>query len=429
MSSKQHSIRAVNFLYLVVLGLMVFNILLGWLPQFLRLALNQIFFIALPAYLFLRFFERDRTKSLADRVRWRWPGLRVGLLAFLTGAGLYPLSIYLGQIFTQVLGYQQTGNTDSMLPTSVSTALMAVLAYAVLAPICEEFLFRGVMQTVYERRGVLFAIGVVGFLFITFHLSLIQGLTIILITLALGYVFHRSRSLPASMLTHFGANGMAALVITGGVFQTGASEWLLSPMVTVIGLAVSTLALVGLTVQTRGMQSAMAEAPVQPETELKQPRRRWLVVYWPVLVGLSIWLPLVSAELVLARSPELLQRLMQQTSGPDRTIPDGYELVFERQFQERGVEDEALYEFTLDAPRTVRFYITFEEFNESPLVVRLVGPGGYEMDYLRMNLDGRMGYATVHPLAAEVQQGTYQLRATAQREDRSIMRGYMKIGQ
>jgi membrane protease YdiL (CAAX protease family) len=117
-----------------------------------------------------------------------------------------------------------------------------------MAPICEEILFRGVAQNAYAHRGPARSIFFVGFLFVAFHLSLLQGLSIIPLALALGFVYWRTNSLPAAILTHFGANLMAALVLTSGVWLAAAQTVLLSLPVAVGGLF---LALASLWMLTR----------------------------------------------------------------------------------------------------------------------------------------------------------------------------------
>jgi len=193
--SLKTSLRSVNLLYLFIMLLMVANLALTFIPHYVRLILNEALFIFLPAYLFLRYFEKSRTQPIAERVRWRWPGWRIGLLSLLIGVGLYPLSVTIAAVFQQLLGYSELIDPEMVIPTTVGTAILAVIAYAVMAPLCEEFLFRGVIQPVYERRGAKWAVLFVGFLFIAFHLSLLQGLSIILISVALGFVFMRTRSL------------------------------------------------------------------------------------------------------------------------------------------------------------------------------------------------------------------------------------------
>jgi uncharacterized protein len=98
-------------------------------------------------------------------------------------------------------------------------SVLALIALAVIDPICEELLFRGVAQNAYSHHGPARSLIFIGFLFVAFHLSLLQGLSIIPLALTLGFVCWRTNSLPAVILTHFGVNFLAALVLTSGVWR------------------------------------------------------------------------------------------------------------------------------------------------------------------------------------------------------------------
>jgi membrane protease YdiL (CAAX protease family) len=174
-------------------------------------------------------------------VSWRWPGGLAALLSLCAGLGLYPVSAVSAGLLQQLLGYTNFSVPADAIPTTLTMALLAVLAYAIMAPFCEEFLFRRVIQPVYAQRGPRRAILWVGVLFIVFHLALLQELSIIPLSLALGYVFYRTRSLPASILTHFGANLPAALVITKGVFNLTLTPVLFSPPLIFGGLILDKL--------------------------------------------------------------------------------------------------------------------------------------------------------------------------------------------
>lgn len=346
---RRISLRAVNLLYLVVILLMAANLAFTQIPQYVRLTLNEAIFIFLPAYLFLRLFEKGSTQSLAERVRWRWPGWKIGLLALLVGAGLYPLSNVIAGVFQQLLGYSNLIDPATVIPTTVGTAILAFIALAVMAPLCEEFLFRGVIQPLYERKGALWGVVFVGFLFIAFHLSLLQGLSIIILSLALGFVFFRSRSLQASILTHFGANFLAVLVLTDGVFKTGAQTWLLSPPALIGGPLIAAAALVGLVLLTRRKQPIQAASSEIEETVAPQPvlrRRGWLSVYWPLAAALSlVWLPMISAEVVFSRSPELLEQFMG-TSRPLAINSAPWQEAQDWQYEIRNVAEDMVGEGT-----------------------------------------------------------------------------------
>jgi membrane protease YdiL (CAAX protease family) len=86
----------------------------------------------------------------------------------LLGAGRFPLSAVSGGVLQQILGYTVFELPADAIPTTVGMGIHAIIAYAVMAPLCEEFLFRGVIQPVYQRPVGLFAVFFVGLLFIVF---------------------------------------------------------------------------------------------------------------------------------------------------------------------------------------------------------------------------------------------------------------------
>jgi hypothetical protein len=85
-------------------------------------------------------------------------------------------------------------------------------ALAFVAPLCEEPLFRGVIQGTYEQQRISrFAISIVAWMFAFWHLRL-SGLPGLLpAAFILGYVAWRSGSIYASLLAHFGLNATAAV--------------------------------------------------------------------------------------------------------------------------------------------------------------------------------------------------------------------------
>jgi membrane protease YdiL (CAAX protease family) len=291
--------RAVNLLFLGVLCLQLANFALAGLPQYVRLILNEALFVFLPAYLYLRFTHQP----LRQRVRWRWPGWKVALLSLLVGMGLYPASAVAAALLSVLFGYTSPLAAPDAIPTTLLMGVLAVVAYAGMAPLCEEFLFRGVIQPVYTARGPRWAVLFVGLLFVVFHLALVQGISILLLALALGFVNDRARSLPASMLTHFGANFLAALVLTQGVFHTGIASVIVSAPALIGGLLLALASAAGLFWLTRRPPEPLptpAGAPLPPPAH---PLR--LSQAWPLLAALLIYLPMLGAEVYYSRSPQL----------------------------------------------------------------------------------------------------------------------------
>ncbi len=312
---SRSTFRPINLLYLFVLCLMAANAFLFWMPQYVRLVLNEILLVFLPGYLYLRWSRQ----AVAERVRWRWPGWRIALLALAVGVGLYPLSATSAGVLVRLLGYTNIPTPVDAIPNTALMGVLAVIALAILAPLCEEFLFRGILQPVYETRGAKWGVLFVGFLFVVFHLSLLQGLSIILLALALGVVNYRTRSLPASVLTHFGANGLAALVITQQVFPTGIQTWITLPPFLVGGAVFSGLALFFLLRLTSvDQRRRLATIPAEDESSIPPVRlsaRTRLAIAWPLAASLALYLVVIGLEWDYSHSPDPLAAGLQP-SGP-----------------------------------------------------------------------------------------------------------------
>jgi membrane protease YdiL (CAAX protease family) len=274
---------------LIVLALQLLNFFLLSVPQYPRLILNEALFVLLPSLLYLRWAGLP----FHETVRLRNPGWKVALASFFIGAGLYPISVVSGAVLNMLLGYNLAG-TEALLPQNPSEGVLAIIAYAVMAPLCEEIFSRGIIQRAYEGRfspGK--AILLAGGLFIMFHLSLLQGLTIIPLSLALGYVYWRSSSLVASILTHFGANAMAALVVTSNVFWKDATSVLVSPLSVGIGLLL-----------TGGgfwlLRNSTSAAPKKPNDVRSKGFKR----AWPLLLAGLLYLIVIGYEFTTTRFPE-----------------------------------------------------------------------------------------------------------------------------
>lgn len=216
-------------------------------------------------------------------------------LSLLIGVDLCPVSVSSLYLYQALRGYNLPAMPE-MVPGPSVDALLAVVALAGLAPICEEVLFRGLIQSAYAHRRTIRAILFVGLLFVAFHLSLLQGLSIIPLALALGFVYWRSGSLPAAVLTHFGANASVVLVLTSGVWIQGAETAILSVPATIGGLL---LALLGLELLVR--QTRRVPAPAAPVGQCGGWARTW-----PVVVALPLCLMLFGTQIAVGGSPELL---------------------------------------------------------------------------------------------------------------------------
>lgn len=96
---------------------------------------------------------------------------------------------------------------------SLEGLLVNVLVFAGSAAICEEFLFRGVVQRSLERLGTVKAILIAAFLFGLMHLDFQRLLGTFLLGALIGFIVSRTNSLFSGMLAHF-TNNAAAVVLS-----------------------------------------------------------------------------------------------------------------------------------------------------------------------------------------------------------------------
>jgi hypothetical protein len=153
----------------------------------------------------------------------------LGAIAWLVA---FPVVQVIGQLFDMILfiilrfeGYEQVA--VKYLKTTLENPPMAILALisiVIVAPVVEEFLFRGVLQTYLKRRmPPKKAIMVASMCFGLFHFSPEQGFGNISLIVSLfvfgsflGYVYERQGSLYASIGLHLAFNFISSVRILFG---------------------------------------------------------------------------------------------------------------------------------------------------------------------------------------------------------------------
>jgi uncharacterized protein len=99
------------------------------------------------------------------------------------------------------------------LDTSTMGLILKVMAIAVLAPLIEELLFRGYLQTaLMEKMNHHVAIWLAALIFSVIHLQPMAIPGLMLLGAAFGYIYHRTGSLKTCILLHMVNNGLALAV-------------------------------------------------------------------------------------------------------------------------------------------------------------------------------------------------------------------------
>jgi membrane protease YdiL (CAAX protease family) len=265
-----------------------------WAPSW-GLIGTEALLILLPS-LVLLWWQRLAPR---ETLRLRWPGWRVAGLSALIGAGVWLAASWLSVVVSLLAGYT-LGTGPGFYPQTVGQALVTFAAFALFAPVCEEVLFRGLIQRGYERMGPRVAFWATAALFVVYHLSL-QGLvSLVPIALALGYVVQRSRSLVSGMFVHAANNALAAtLIITAGL-RPEASLGVPSLPGAVAGAVLAGLGLWGLRRATRPAAEA-AEAPPEGVEA-----GGWLGRAWPVALAALLFSGLAVVEVLAGRFPAIM---------------------------------------------------------------------------------------------------------------------------
>ena len=301
---SQRSIRNVNLLYLTAfLALLAGSVVMASLSLGWRLVINELLLLGVPLAVYLLLTGGDASNILRVRgVSWAVAGL-----SLVVGLGLWRFDWWLATTINEALDYTIPLPPEALNVTLLDQILM-VLGTVVLAPIIEELLFRGAVQTAYERRGPLIGVVVSSLLFMTIHLELAQSVAILPVAVAMGYAAWRTNSVLPAVLIHFANNGQAMLVSAlqeGGVRRVGFTP---SPLIGLIGglVAVAALWLVTRLTRRPGPERPGREPPGREPSSPAQSVWRWLGRIWPLFPVVPIYLFVIAAALVIGVRPEIL---------------------------------------------------------------------------------------------------------------------------
>ena len=134
------------------------------------------------------------------------------MLGLASGALLLFVDIIVSFMLTTILGVSQAVEESNAIITELSSStsgLIAVIAALTLAGVCEEFAFRGFLQSAINRRYSFIpavVISAVAFGLFHFDPQLVYIFSAIVAGLVLGYVYHRWNSYLVSAIAHSTVN-------------------------------------------------------------------------------------------------------------------------------------------------------------------------------------------------------------------------------
>lgn len=314
------SLKAANGLYAVVIILLIsIGSTIQALSPAWGLFATEIFIILLPALLFLLIKKIPIKQTL--RLNKIDPKLILPII--LIGTGLIFFVEWLASLISSLTGINP-GVPPGLLPTNIVEAALIFFGMCILAPICEEILFRGLILRGYERFGVSTACLAVGFLFAGFHLSLLRLTALIPIALTLCWVVLRTDSIFSGILVHFFYNFPSTfiLIISSLSPQTDLST-LFSPTVALVGFLIAGLGLLWFFKLTgKSAERVSTESVSTPVIPIS--------AFIPLVPAVILILLTSGLEVVLSKSPQTLSMGQKIIFAPVKE-PKTMRLVYEIQ--------------------------------------------------------------------------------------------------
>jgi len=205
------TVTQVSILFSIVLFLFI---MLGFRVQhnefYSGILITEFGLIMMPALIYLLTFRYD----LKEVLRLNKTSLLNFFLIFCMMAFAIPLAgifnlanLWLvNSIFGKVI-VEQPPIAENLLGLIVN-----ILVIGGSAGICEEFLFRGVIQRGFERYGTVKSILLAAFLFSLTHLDFQKIFGTFFLGVLIGFIVYRTNSLYGGMFAHFTNNSIAVII-------------------------------------------------------------------------------------------------------------------------------------------------------------------------------------------------------------------------
>ena len=302
-AAKEFPSRLAANVYLVV-GIAI--LILSSRPEtrtLTRYAIGIAVEVALAALAFL--FMRAEHLDIAATARLRKPQLREVGLAILAVPGLWVAGVLLNLLSSLVLGYT-TPVTPSQYPSTLLEAVAMAVTTMVVAPLCEEVMFRGYVQRAYERRNVWAGIVVGGIIFALFHLRFQGAPALLPVAIALSLIAWRTGSIVPGIALHAAYNAIATVLMIALSFLSLQITGGLTAALVCLAVLSAPVSFAALWMLWRGTSPS-------PRPPAAEPRawQRW--AGWVPVVGLiAVYGYAAATEVVIGAFPELI------SNGPIR---------------------------------------------------------------------------------------------------------------
>lgn len=211
---KKPGIAAIGVLYSLVALLFMF---IGSRVQqnefYSGVLITEFVLLLLPPLFYLVFFRFDLKKvARLNKIGF----LQIFIIIWAMVFSIPIVGVFnLANLWVVKLLFGKTAVVLPPVPGDALGLLLSILVIAVSPGICEEFLFRGVIQRGFERFGAAKSILLAAFLFGLIHFDFQKLLGTFMLGGLIGFIVYRTNSLFGGMVAHFANNATAVLASYG----------------------------------------------------------------------------------------------------------------------------------------------------------------------------------------------------------------------
>lgn len=201
------SINEANIIFLVLgIALLIIGGAVQQRDIYSGVLITEYILILFPNLLYLKM----RGYSFKKVLKLNPISIKQILYTVMTMIFAYPLAVFLNYIMMiAVNAVSDAIPTGVPIPTNWSEYWLGLLVIALTPGICEEVMFRGTIQSAYEKLGEKKALIASAALFGLFHFNLTNLLGPAFLGLILGIIMLKTKSLYASIIGHTVNNGIA----------------------------------------------------------------------------------------------------------------------------------------------------------------------------------------------------------------------------
>ena len=202
---------ASGILFSIVTILLTFGgPILNFKNSYLKSGLGELIFILLPVVVFLIIGKYDIKSTLNLRGTRPLNYLLVILLTLFGMPVVGVLNAITYGLIRQIFGRNLP--VPKVIVNDIPTLFIALLVIGVSAAVCEEVMFRGLIQRGYRKYGIAISLGITSVLFGLLHRDIQKAVSTILLGALIGFIVYRTGSIFTGMIAHFTNNASAVIL-------------------------------------------------------------------------------------------------------------------------------------------------------------------------------------------------------------------------